>query len=45
MFIEICAVLAIIFIVLALLTFISNWGNGPATDLTHSMKDKVVVIT
>ena len=45
MFIEICAVLAIIFLILALLTFISNWGNGPATELTHSMKDKVVVIT
>ena len=45
MFIEICALLAIIFIILALLTFISNWGNGPATELTHSMKDKIVVIT
>ena len=45
MFFEICAVLAILFIVLALLTVISNWGNGPATDLTHSMKDKIVVIT
>ena len=45
MFVEICAVLFIIFLLLFLLTIISNWGNGPATDLTHSMKDKVIVIT
>ena len=38
-------------LLLAILTFlligilISNWFNGPLTDLTHSMNNKVIVIT
>ena len=32
-------------IILLLLIILSNLGNGPSTKLTHSMKDKVVVIT
>ena len=32
-------------IILLLLIILSNWGNGPKTKLTHSMKGKVVVIT
>ena len=45
MFFEICFVLFVILIILVIFTYIQNWWNGPATDLTHSMKDKVVVIT
>ena len=45
MLFEICVALFVIFLILVLITIISNWGNGPATELTHSMKDKVVVIT
>ena len=45
MFFEICVALFAIFLILVIITYLSNWGNGPATDLTHSMKDKVVVIT
>jgi len=32
-------------LILVLLSYISSWGNGPATTLTHSMKDKIIVIT
>ena len=42
---EICVALFVIFIILVLFTLLSNWGNGPPTNLTHSMKDKIVVIT
>ena len=35
----------IIFILLILFILLSNYGNGPLTDLTHSMKDKIIVIT
>ena len=45
MLFEICLVLLAIFLTVVLLTLISNWGNGPLTELTHSMKDKIVVIT
>ena len=45
MLFELALGLFVIFIILALFTIISNWGNGPLTELTHSMKDKVVVIT
>ena len=45
MFFEICVTLFVIFIILVLFTLISNWGNGPMTELTHSLKDKIVVIT
>ena len=34
-----------LFIILILFIILSNWGNGPKTKLTHSMKDKIVVIT
>ena len=34
-----------IFIILILLAILSLWGNVPKTKLTHSMQDKVVVIT
>ena len=42
---EIGLALLIIIGFLILITLISNWGNGPMTELTHSMKDKIVVIT
>ena len=45
MLFEICLVLLVIFLILVLITLISNWGNGPMTELTHTMKDKIVVIT
>ena len=45
MLFEICIVIFIVFIFLTLFTLISNWGNGPLTDLTHSMKDKIIIIT
>jgi len=45
MFLEIGVSLFVIFLILFLFTYISSWGNGPATDLTHSMKDKLIVIT
>ena len=45
MLFEIGVALFIILVFLVLWTLIANWYNGPATDLTHSMKDKVVVIT
>ena len=45
MLFEICVALFVIFLILVLITIISNWGNGPMTDLTHSMKDKIVIIT
>ena len=32
-------------IILLLLIILSKWGNGPKTKLTHSMNDKVVIIT
>ena len=31
--------------IILLLIILANWGNGPRTKLTHSMNDKVVVIT
>ena len=45
MLFEIGVALFIILVFLVLWTLIANWYNGPATELTHSMKDKVVVIT
>jgi len=45
MFFELGILLFVIFFILILFTYISSWGNGPATDLTHSMKDKVIIIT
>ena len=45
MFFEIIIVLLGILAFLVLFTLISNWYNGPLTDLTHSMKDKIIVIT
>ena len=45
MLFEIGSSLLVIFLILVLFTYISSWGNGPATDLTHSMKDKIIVIT
>ena len=45
MFFEIVIVLLGILAFLVLFTLISNWYNGPLTDLTHSMKDKIIVIT
>ena len=45
MLFTISLVLLGIFIFLCLCTLIANWCNGPITDLTHSMKDKIVVIT
>jgi len=45
MLFEIGVVLFAILIFLILWTLIANWYNGPLTDLTHSMKGKIVVIT
>ena len=38
-------VLVAILSLLLIWIFLSNWFNGPLTDLTHSMNNKVVVIT
>ena len=45
MFFEIVVVLFAILVFLIVWVLIANWFNGPLTDLTHSMKGKVVVIT
>ena len=45
MFFEIVVVLFAILVFLIIWVLIANWFNGPLTDLTHSMKGKVVVIT
>lgn len=45
MLFEIGIVLLAILVFLVLWTLIANWYNGPLTDLTHSMKGKIVVIT
>ena len=45
MLFEIGVVLFAILVFLILWTLIANWYNGPLTDLTHSMKDKIVIIT
>ena len=45
MLFEIGVVLFAILVFLIIWVLIANWFNGPLTDLTHSMKGKVVVIT
>jgi NAD(P)-dependent dehydrogenase (short-subunit alcohol dehydrogenase family) len=45
MLFEIGVVLFAILVFLIVWVLIANWFNGPLTDLTHSMKGKVVVIT
>ena len=45
MLFEIGIVLLAILVFLILWTLIANWYNDPLTDLTHSMKGKIVVIT
>ena len=45
MLFEIGVGLLIVLVFLILWILIENWYNGPLTDLTHSMKGKVVVIT
>ncbi len=45
MFFAIILGIAAIFLFLIICILIANWYNGPLTDLTHSMKDKVIVIT
>ena len=40
MFFEIGVGLFVVILILVLFTYISSWGNGPTTDITHSMKDK-----
>lgn len=45
MLFEIGVALLAIVVFLTIWIIISNWFNGPLTDLTHSMKDKVVIIT
>ena len=45
MLFEIGVVLFAILVFLIVWVLIVNWFNGPLTDLTHSMKGKVVVIT
>ena len=45
MLFEIGVVLFAILVFLIIWILIANWFNGPLTDLTHSMKGKVVVIT
>ena len=45
MLVEIGIVLLAILVFLILWTLIANWFNGPPTELTHSMKDQIVVIT
>ena len=45
MLFEIGIVLLAILVFLVLWTLIANWYNGPLTDITHSMKGKIVVIT
>lgn len=45
MLFEIFIAIAVLFGILAICALISIWFNGPATDLVHEMKGKVVVIT
>ena len=45
MILVICSFIFLLFFVLVLVSLISKWGNGPLTELTHSMKNKVIVIT
>jgi len=45
MFLQITIILLSIIAFLILWIFISNWFNGPLTNLTHSMKNKIVIIT
>lgn len=45
MYIEIGIFLAFIIVFLIICILIAKWYNGPLTNLTHSMKGKIIVIT